>query len=106
MGDNLYGVTLSGGVCCGTIFVINRLSLATKIVYSFTAESGIDGFSPIGSLLNVGGLLYGATEGGGIYFNAGGTIFSFNPASAKQKIIHPFSVAANGVSPNGDLIKS
>lgn len=65
----LYGVTHTGGRCgLGSIYRLDRSSLAYKTVYSFCHESGVDdlGANPLAGLIQgPDGALYGTTELGG-----------------------------------------
>ena len=82
VGGVLYGATLEGGARdLGTVFALAPPTKAggswTKsLVYSF--NGGSDGAKPHGSLINVGGTLYGATHIGGA--NHAGTIFASGAA--------------------------
>ena len=71
----LYGTTYAGGVNSGgTVFKINRTTGAEKVVYSFCGQAGCaDGASPLAGLIDVNGLLYGTTLGGGAHGQ--GTVF-------------------------------
>jgi uncharacterized repeat protein (TIGR03803 family) len=71
----LYGTTsyAGAGKCCGTVFKITT-SGATSTIYRFAG--GSDGAYPLSSLINVNGVLYGTTVGGGA--NQGGTVFSLS----------------------------
>jgi uncharacterized repeat protein (TIGR03803 family) len=94
-GGTLFGTTLNGGgskACkagCGTVF---RLTVSgnEKVVHAFAG--GSDGASPYASLLDVGGLLYGATYFGG---RTWGTVFSVSKAGP-EKIIYAFKGPAFG----------
>jgi uncharacterized repeat protein (TIGR03803 family) len=70
----LYGTTEfagAGSSCCGMVFKIT-LSGKKSAVYDF--QGGSDGAGPTGTLLNVGGTLYGTTVGDGAGGNCG-TVF-------------------------------
>lgn len=106
----LYGTTEFGGTgsdCdgaggCGTVFSITP-SGQEKVVYSFLG--GSDGSDPEGSLIDVGGTLYGTTESGGAYcqINSGcGTIFSINTAGQEQ-VLHSFAGGSDGSQPAAGL---
>jgi uncharacterized repeat protein (TIGR03803 family) len=81
VGGILYGTTTSGGaggnICsggCGTVFKITEKGAET-VLHAFT--TGNDGWAPFGPLLNVEGVLYGATAYGGPGNH--GTIFTVTP---------------------------
>lgn len=105
----LYGTTEEGGSnCgtegCGTVFSITRGG-AEKVLHSF---NGIDGGYPEGTLIDVGGTLYGTTEGGGAnycprdYDGRCGTVFSIT-TDGKEKVLHSFSKRTDGNGPVAGL---
>ena len=73
----LYGTTGNGGqYCyggCGTLFSMT-LTGKVKVLHNF--GSGTDGVYPGAGLIDVGGTLYGTTEGGGT--NGNGTVFALS----------------------------
>ena len=77
VGGTLFGTTGSGGTAnAGTVFALLPNSGPEIVVYTFAG--GTDGVEPgegIG-LTNVGGTLYGTTEGGGA--NGSGTVYSLS----------------------------
>jgi uncharacterized repeat protein (TIGR03803 family) len=87
----LYGTTSGGGGgsgsgCgiggisgCGTVFSVDPTTGAEAVVYSF--KGGPDGASPLGHLVDVGGILYGVTHYGGNSNCGGGcgTVFAVTP---------------------------
>jgi uncharacterized repeat protein (TIGR03803 family) len=75
----LYGTTYTGGTgCkgngCGTVFKITT-SGAEKVLYRF-ADGSSSGQYPVGRLITLGNVLYGATWSGGSYDF--GTVFSLS----------------------------
>ena len=101
VGGTLYGSTENGGIVeLGTVFALNPATGAETVVYSFK-HSGGDGATPRGNLIDVGGTLYGTTEGGGA--NNQGTIFSFDPTANTEAILHAFNMT-DGASPWAGLI--
>jgi uncharacterized repeat protein (TIGR03803 family) len=77
-----YGTTAAGGASStgtGTVFAISKKG-SEAILHSF--QGGSDGSEPLGALINVGGILYGTTFGGGST-NCGvggcGTVFAITP---------------------------
>lgn len=98
----LYGMTRSGGAANkGTIFRMVASTGAERVVYSFTG--GADSTGPGTALAYLGGLLYGTTSGGG---SAGyGTIFSVNPSTGAETVVHSFLGSPNdGSEPAGGVI--
>ena len=76
----LYGTTAIGGSACsgngcGTVFAIAP-SGAESVLYSFKGYP-VDGDYPDAALLDVNGVLYGTTYGGGA--NDDGTVFPLSP---------------------------
>jgi len=104
----LYGTTISGGAYrWGTVFSLDPATGAETIVHSF--GKGLDGALPAANLIEVNGLLYGTTGGGG---NTGcgldgcGTVFSVDPATGVENVLHAFCSRANcadGEGPNASL---
>jgi uncharacterized repeat protein (TIGR03803 family) len=87
MGGTLYGTTDSGGGSgcngegCGTVYAVTTTG-AESVVYAF--QGGNDGAGPQAALIDVGGVLYGTTVGGGGQvdcFDGGscGTVFKVKP---------------------------
>jgi uncharacterized repeat protein (TIGR03803 family) len=108
----VYGVTFAGGtpagctIGCGTIFAINPASGAETIAYRFAG--GSDGSFPLGTLIDIGGLLYGTTRaGGGSKHCKGGcgTVFSFDPSTGTETILHVFQDFADGAEPSSGLVQ-
>lgn len=113
----LYGVTKQGGAAdSGTVFSIDPETGAEAVVYSF--KGGTDGLKPFGSLIVAGdpivpgGQLYGTTKYGGTG-NAScntsglpgcGTVFSLNPASGVETVLHSFQGGSDGALPRGRLL--
>ena len=71
-----------------------------KIIYTF--QGGNDGAQPTGPLININGLLYGATTYGGIDCkpNGCGTIFSLT-TSGTETILYKFKNEGDGFYPFG-----
>jgi uncharacterized repeat protein (TIGR03803 family) len=98
----LYGTTTYGGtIGWGTVFSITPGG-EEKVVYSF---SGTDGQFPYASLIEVKGTLYGTTEEGGTYGAGAGTVFSLDPSSGSENVLHSFGNGTDGVAPRARLIK-
>ena len=88
----LYGLTQNGGISpnclfgCGTVFAVNPVTGAEKVVYAFQGKN--DGVSPAGSLLDAGGVLFGTTAGGGAYEM--GTVFALNLKTGVERVLYSF----------------
>ena len=109
VGGNLYGTTAHAGspkCSCGTIFSINTASGALTTLYAFAG--GNDGAAPGSPLLDLNGMLYGTTFGGGpipCYYGTGcGTVFSFNPSSGTETVLYSFQGGTDGWGPEQPLI--
>jgi uncharacterized repeat protein (TIGR03803 family) len=111
LGDKLYGTTLLGGgsaTCiwrgqrhgCGAVFSVNPTTGAERVVYSF--QGGSDGAFPMASLIDVGRTLYGTTYAGGT--PGYGTIFSLNPTTGAETVVHAFRNSDDGAYPQASLI--
>jgi uncharacterized repeat protein (TIGR03803 family) len=104
VGGTLYGTTELGGSALnngegdGTVFSITPQGVE-KVVYVF---HGLDGAAPLGSLINVGGTLYGTTSGGGSA-SCCGTVFSVTPAGA-ENVLYSFQGGSDGAIPWAGLI--
>ncbi|HEV3092637.1 MAG TPA: choice-of-anchor tandem repeat GloVer-containing protein [Candidatus Cybelea sp.] len=108
LGGLLYGTTEEGGSHGdGTVFRVNTDG-AENVVHAFSG--GTDGAAPIlGTLLEVGSALYGATSAGGAsncHFQGSvgcGTIYSLN-AQGAEHVLHRFTGKPDGAAPYGTLI--
>ena len=83
---SLYGTTTNGGAYSdgGTVFNITKGGRREKVIHSF---NGADGGWPTAGLIDVQGILYGATSQGGM--KNVGTIFSMT-TSGKEKVLLSF----------------
>jgi len=104
----LYGVTAGGGGSgcggngCGTVFSIDPTTGAFGVVYAFAG--GSDGSEPAAALINVHGTLYGTTASGGGAACQGsgcGTVFSIDPSTSAEAVIHAFAGGSDGSDPAG-----
>lgn len=85
----------------GTVFAVNPSTAALRIVHGFSETAG-DGANPHGGLCVLGGLLYGVTSAGGAH--GAGTIFSLDPKTGGERVVHSFNGANEGADPRGTLI--
>jgi uncharacterized repeat protein (TIGR03803 family) len=107
----VYGATSAGGnfnagcnsFGCGTVFAIDPKTGAKRIVYAFAG--GSDGWLPYAGVIAVGGLLYGTTGAGGssACTQGCGTVFSVDPATGAERILHRFHGGSDGELPVGGL---
>jgi uncharacterized repeat protein (TIGR03803 family) len=70
------------------------------VLYSF---SGRDGVEPVAGLLDVGGTLYGTTQRGGAQGQKG-TVFSLDPGTGTENVLHSFGGDTDGEQPSASLI--
>ncbi len=110
---DLYGTTFYGGAYDGgTLFKLHPTGsrYTETIVHSF--GYGQDGAYPISGVIEVNGVLYGTTIGGGAYTNqiickryglspngTCGTIYSVNPATGAEQVLHSFGQTGDGANP-------
>jgi len=109
----LYGTTTFGGAYGdGTLYSITTGGNET-VLHSF--GKGTDGRAPQGDLVDVRGAFYGTTSAGGKYGSgqqiAGGTIFSFDAANFRERVLHNFSgsyasASSDGLFPTAGLVES
>lgn len=106
----LYGTTFYGGnpgcagLGCGSVFSIDLKSGGESVLYAFSG--GADGAQPAAGLINVNGALYGTTEyagGGGCSDRGCGTVFSVDPGTGKESVIHSFTHGSDGSNPEAEL---
>jgi uncharacterized repeat protein (TIGR03803 family) len=103
----LYGTTYGGGkggLCpvgdgCGTVFSVTTSGTET-VLYEFLGPP--DGGGPNGSLLDVNGMLYGTTVGGGT--DQRGTVFSVT-TTGTESVLYRFAGGKDGSSPAGGLVE-
>jgi uncharacterized repeat protein (TIGR03803 family) len=110
----LYGTTNAGGATgcngygCGTVFSIDPITGAEKVLYDFCSQSDCaDGAGPTASLINAEGLLIGTTtEGGGTGCGGQGcgTVFSIDPNTGAEKVLYSFAGGTDGSLPYAGLI--
>jgi uncharacterized repeat protein (TIGR03803 family) len=98
----LYGTTSYGGAANdGTIFQINPVSGAYKILYNFAGAP--DGKYPIAGVVLENGVLYGTTRDGGAG-NDSGTVFKFDLSTDTESVLHSFAAGADGSGPEAALL--
>ena len=97
----LYGTTYYGGRGgLGAVYELvpkGRHGYGERVLYSF--KGGSDGSAPTSTLaVGKSGTLYGTTSAGGGSCGCG-TIFSLNPASGKERVLHAFAGGSDGAYP-------
>jgi uncharacterized repeat protein (TIGR03803 family) len=104
IGSTLYGTTWKGGGggCggdgCGTVFSVDRITHAEKVLYAFTG--GKDGGNPQAGLIKSGSILYGTATS----YGAGhGVVFAFDLKSGRERVVHAFNYT-DGDGPFGKLL--
>jgi len=110
---SLYGTTEAGGAQdAGTVFSIDPNTGAEAVLHSFPSQQG-DGVFPFANLIAVKGTLFGTTTSGGsgqgAYCGACGTVFSIDPSTGSETVLHSFCSQANcadGGGPTAGLIDS
>jgi uncharacterized repeat protein (TIGR03803 family) len=101
----LYGTTENGGAAdIGTIFSLDPATGTETVLYSFQLGQ-TDGRQPRTGLISASGMLDGTTfDGGGSCSDGCGTVFSFNPTSSTETVLHSFrNNGQSGVHPSGLL---
>jgi uncharacterized repeat protein (TIGR03803 family) len=104
IGGAFYGTTFAGGATgWGTVYRFDPATGKEVILHSFAAN-GSDGTQPGGNLISVNGLLYGTTvfggkPGSGCDYNVCGTVFSINPTTGAEAIVHAFAGGVEGGNP-------
>jgi uncharacterized repeat protein (TIGR03803 family) len=101
------GGLLVAGVFAGALASFSATANAATVtaLYSFQ-NNGKDGLSPTASLIEVNGTLYGTTSAGGTgrCMSGCGTIFSVNPATGAETILHSFSDVEQAAMGPGSLV--
>jgi uncharacterized repeat protein (TIGR03803 family) len=117
----LYGTTKAGGLSgasctvkagCGTVYAFDPRTASETALYSFCSEQDCaDGASPwIVDLIDVKGILYGTTDGGGENCQAGGgcgTVFSLDSKTGTESVLYSFCAQQNctdGAAPLAGLV--
>lgn len=98
----LYGTTdLGGGTSrCGTVFRIDPDGSHERVVHNFV-NNPRDGCNPFSSLTLLNGTLYGTTCCGGGYYcsHCEGVIFSVDPKTGNEQVLHKFGNGSDGSQP-------
>ncbi len=102
IGDRLYGTASAGGTGningAGIVFSIGTNGAGFQVMHDFRGGPG-DGNRPMGSLLELDGVLYGTVENGGSNANRG-AVFRINSDGSDYQIIHDFAGgSADGSDP-------
>lgn len=69
-----------------------------KALFSFDVS---DGAYPLGNLIDINGMLYGTTEGGGLM--DAGTVYQIS-SSGEEQLVYAFKGGADGFAPHSSLI--
>jgi uncharacterized repeat protein (TIGR03803 family) len=101
VGGTLYGTAPNSGAGgCGVVYTFNPTTDTESVLYAF--QGGSDGCAPEGSLINVGGMLYGTTNTGGA--GSAGTVFQIDPTTGKESVLYAFTGGSDGANPVASLI--
>lgn len=110
----LYGTTETGGTGyhgqgLGTAFTLDPNSGHEHVLYSFCQDQSCsDGQNPNPAMIDVDGTLYGTTVSGGAYGCGNGqgcgTVFSLDPTTGVETVIHSFGNGHDGRIPQASLI--
>jgi uncharacterized repeat protein (TIGR03803 family) len=97
---NLYGMTQSGGLHGkGTVYALDP-SGALRVLHNFGRGKN-EGATPNGSLIEVGGVLYGVTQKGGE--SDRGVAFKLTK-KGRFTLLHSFAGDIDGIWPQGPLV--
>lgn len=78
-----------------------------KVLHQF--EQRPSGLTPLAGLVDVGGTFYGTTNAGGALTGGSrfsGTLFSFDPVTGVEHVLHTFGGRGDGASPSSSLTLS
>lgn len=113
MNGALYGTTQTGGNGNdsenGTAFVIDPKAGTETVIYDFCSQNNCtDGEQPRAGLIDLNGTLYGTTLSGGTIGcgngQACGTVFSLDPTTGAEAVLHSFGGSADGKYPESNVI--
>ena len=100
---------LYGTAYADTIFELNRRTGTEKVLYSFCRKANCaDGAGLPAGVIDVGGMLYGTTSEGGNIDGCNemgcGVVFSVDPNTGGETVLHTFGSGADGATPLAGLI--
>ena len=106
LSGTLYGTTTEGGGSgcyhgCGVVYSVTT-SGQESVLYRFRGGNS-DGETPYASLVDVNGVLYGTTIGGGKGKYGCGTVFKVT-ISGSERVLHSFNCYSDGEFIQGPLI--
>jgi uncharacterized repeat protein (TIGR03803 family) len=109
VGRALVGTTAYGGTAgfntFGTVFSFGLDTEMETVIHRFQNEA--DGGNPVSGLTPLGSLLYGTTTQGGLggcgIAIGCGTIYSIDPKTGSEAVVHAFA-GNDGVNPQGGLL--
>jgi len=107
VGQKLYGTTYWGGTnSFGTVFSFKLPNGPETVLYSFCGQSNCaDGEHPRAGVISFHNMLYGTTQFGGGSADCCGTLFSVNPMTGAETVLHTFQGApADGAYPWAGVI--
>ena len=110
-GSMLYGTTYAGGGRAwgeGAVFSLDLANGEGTVLHSFNGKGKKGGY-PWAGVIDVNGTLYGTTYAGGTgsCVNDGtgcGTVFSIDPQTGAEKVLHYFGSGTDGRYPQAGLI--
>ena len=95
----IYGALSAGGNRgAGAVFKMNRDGSNIQVLHNFPSEAG-DGLAPTALFEGSDGILYGATNNGGVGTN-NGILFKLNKDGSGYVRIRSFATLSEGSSPN------
>ncbi|MGA8535742.1 MAG: choice-of-anchor tandem repeat GloVer-containing protein [Candidatus Tumulicola sp.] len=97
----LYGTTTGGDVSSdhGTVFAMSSSSGSESVLYNF--KGGTDGATPY-LVIDVDGVIYGATNNGGKSCNCG-TVFRVNSSTGAERVLYSFKGGTDGAYPTSTI---
>jgi uncharacterized repeat protein (TIGR03803 family) len=98
VGSTLYGTTAGGGKNWGTVYSMSTTG-AKNVLHRFDYKTG-DGLNPVGTLIEVNGLLYGVTYIGGKC--GSGSVYSIS-TSGTETLLHSLC-GSDGIQPLAGLV--
>lgn len=99
----LYGTTTEGGNVgcdahgCGTVFTIDPKTGAETVLHNFGGSG--DGIMPYAGVTYAKGMLYGTTFDGGAEACSCGIVFSLDPSTGTETVLHSFGKGTDGQEP-------